>query len=264
MKVGFIGCGNMGGALATAIQKNTDVTLLLADRDGAKRDALASRLSAEAREAGEIARQAELIYLGVKPHLVRGVLAELAEDLSANAGAVVVSMAAGVTLQALEEALPKGVGAIRIMPNTAVAVGEGMVVYAAGAGVSPEREADFRRIMAPTGKVDALPENLIDAATAVMGCGPAFAYLFLEALADGGVSCGLPREKAALYAAQMLRGAAELALTSGKHPEALKDEVCSPGGSTIAGVGVLDRNAFRGITRDAVTAAYEKTRSLGK
>lgn len=262
MKIGFIGCGNMGGALAAAIAKNEDVSVLLSDYDKQKIAALTEVVPAREATSEEIAREAEFIFLGVKPHLVEGVLGQLSGALAENPRGVVVSMAAGVELKKIDGALPDGQPAIRIMPNTAASLGEGMTVYAKNGTVTEAQEAEFLRVMAKTGKVDALPEGLINAATAIMGCGPAFAYVFLEALADGGVSCGLPRDKAALYAAQMLRGAAEMALTSGKHPERLKDDVCSPGGSTIEGVGALERGAFRGVTRDAVTAAYEKTKKL--
>ena len=123
--------------------------------------------------------------------------------------------------------------------------------------------ADFRALMAQSGRIDEIPEGQIDAACAVAGCGPAFAYLFAEALADGGVVCGLPRDKAIAYAAQMMLGSAEMILKTGVHPDQLKDNVCSPGGSTIAGVRALESAAFRSACMEAVIAAFDKTRSLG-
>ena len=131
-------------------------------------------------------------------------------------------------------------------------------------GVTDAQEQAFRAMLAPAGRLDAIPEQLIDAASCVSGCGPAWAYQFIEALADGGVACGLPRAKAMEYAAQMLAGSARLVLESGQHPGALKDAVCSPGGSTIAGVHALEDGAFRATAIHAVVAAYEKTRALGK
>ena len=131
-------------------------------------------------------------------------------------------------------------------------------------GVTAEEEADFLRLMAPAGRLDAVPETLIDAASCVSGCGPAWVYQFIEALADGGVACGLPRAKAQEYAAQMLLGSARMVLETGKHPGELKDAVCSPGGSTIQGVRTLEQRAFRGAVTDAVLAAYDKTKELGK
>ena len=127
-----------------------------------------------------------------------------------------------------------------------------------------EEEADFLRLMAPAGRLDAVPEALIDAASCVSGCGPAWVYQFIEALADGGVACGLPRAKAQEYAAQMVLGSAKLVLESGQHPGALKDAVCSPGGSTIQGVRVLEERGLRGAVLDAVVAAYDKTKEMGK
>ena len=136
-----------------------------------------------------------------------------------------------------------------------------------GAGsddVEPEKMAEWLTAMAPAGRLDAVPESLIDAASAVSGCGPAWAYQFIEALADGGVAAGLPRAKAQEYAAQMLLGSARMVLETGKHPGELKDAVCSPGGSTIQGVRLLEERAFRGAVTDAVLAAFEKTKDLGK
>ena len=137
-----------------------------------------------------------------------------------------------------------------------------MILYTCGEGVTGENERIFLEAMAGAGRFSALPERLIDAGSAVSGCGPAFADLFLEALADGGVACGLPRDQALELAAQMLLGSAKLALRSGKHPGALKDAVCSPGGSTIQGVRTLERAGFRSAVMEAVIAAYEKTLEL--
>ena len=152
---------------------------------------------------------------------------------------------------------------IRMMPNTPAAVGAGVVQYC-GRLVTVEELDDFAALIAPAGLVDPVSEGLIDAASAVSGCGPAFAYLFLEALADGGVACGLPRDKAVAYAAQMLEGSARMVLESGKHPGALKDAVCSPGGTTIQGVRALEERGFRAAAMDAVIAAYEKTLKLAR
>ena len=152
---------------------------------------------------------------------------------------------------------------IRMMPNTPVALGDGMIQYCSD-DVEPEKMAEWLTAMAPAGRLDAVPESLIDAASAVSGCGPAWAYQFIEALADGGVAAGLPRAKAQEYAAQMVLGSAKLVLESGQHPGALKDAVCSPGGSTIQGVRVLEEHGLRGAVMDAVLAAYDKTKEMGK
>ena len=150
------------------------------------------------------------------------------------------------------------------MPNTACAVGQGVLLVCANANVTAQELADFEAMMEHSGVVDRIDEKLIDAASAVSGCGPAWAYQFIEALADGGVAAGLPRAKAQEYAAQMLLGSARMVLETGKHPGELKDAVCSPGGSTIQGVRLLEERAFRGAVTDAVLAAFEKTKDLGK
>ena len=152
---------------------------------------------------------------------------------------------------------------VRIMPNTPAAIGAGVVQLCA-ADVTGEEKEELLHLLSGAGLVDEIPESLMDAASAVSGCGPAFAYLFLEALADGAVACGLPRDKALRYAARMLEGAARLADQSGTHPGVLKDAVCSPGGSTIEGVRVLEEHGFRAAAADAVIASYRKTLELGK
>jgi pyrroline-5-carboxylate reductase len=150
------------------------------------------------------------------------------------------------------------------MPNTPARVGSGVILYDANDRVCREDLVEFLDAIAQAGMLDPLPERLIDAGSAVAGCGPAFACQFMEALADGGVACGLPRAKAMEYAAQMLLGTAKLLLETGEHPGALKDAVCSPGGSTIQGVRALEQGGFRGTVMEAVIAAWEKNQELGK
>ena len=269
---GFIGCGNMGGALATAACKSGVGRVLLANRTQVKAEALAARLEgmgaavAVAENAG-VAEEADYIFLGVKPQMMADMLGSIAPVLAARARAgrrfVLVTMAAGLTVARIREMAGADYPVIRIMPNTPCAIGKGMILCAAH-GVTEAEKTAFCEGMAAAGRLDWLEEHLIDAGSAVSGCGPAFAYLFMEALADGAVECGLPRAKALEYAAQTLAGAAGLVLESGQHPGALKDAVCSPGGSTIAGVHALEDGAFRATAIHAVVAAYEKTRALGK
>ena len=216
-KIGFIGCGNMGGALARAACKSSAPgNVVLANRTLAKAEALAGELGSAVGSNQSIADMAGGDY-----------------------------------------------PVIRIMPNTPAAIGQG-VVQVCGRGVSRAQLDACKAILAPAGLVDEIDEKLIDAASCVSGCGPAFAYLFIEALADGGVACGLPREQALRYAAQMVAGSAEMVLQSGRHPGQLKDAVCSPGGTTIQGVRALEANGFRSAAMEAVLAAYEKTLKLGK
>lgn len=262
MKVGFIGCGNMGGALARAVSRVLGIKVYIYDYDEEKAAAFAEEIGAEKCDGKTIAAGCNFIFLGVKPNVVGSVLEGIRDTLTSNKKGVLVSMAAGVSLDKLA-GFVGDYPVIRIMPNTPVAVGCGMISWCKSAFVSGERAAEFEKIMAKAGSLAFMDERLIDAATAVAGCGPAFVYMFVQALADGGVQCGLPRDKALMLAAETIRGAAEMILETGKHPEQLKDEVCSPGGSTIVGVGALERGAFRADTAGAVIAAYEKTKKLG-
>ena len=263
---GFIGCGNMGSALAAAAAKTIPgEQLILADHSAEKAAALAEKLHAVHGTNEEAAACCDFLFLGVKPQMMAKMLSSIAPVLKSRTDRfVLVSMAAGLTIARIQELAGGDYPVIRIMPNTPVSVGEGMILYAASDAVTAEEKALFTANMAMAGILDELSEGLIDAGSAVSGCGPAFADLFLEALADGGVECGLPREKAQLYAAQMLLGSAKLCLAGGEHPGVLKDRVCSPGGSTIVGVHALEHGSFRGITADAVVAAFEKTKDLGK
>ena len=265
MKIGFIGCGNMGAALATAAEKARLGSLYLSNRTTAKAEALAKALGATVSTNEEIAKDCKYIFLGVKPYQIKELLENLSPILSLRTDPfMLISMAAGVTVASMEKAVGGGCPIIRMMPNTPVSVGQGMIQYCANSLVDPSLEAEFCRLLSFAGKLDRLNESLIDAATALSGCGPAFVCLFAEALADGAVRCGLPREKALCYAVQTLLGTGTLLLESKQHPAALKDAVCSPGGSTIEGVTTLEANAFRGAVIAAIEASYSRNKELGK
>lgn len=264
-KICFIGAGNMGGALVRGVCKGTapdNVVIFRRNRPAAA--ALAAETGCTAAEsAGSAVRDADYVVLCVKPQVLPAVVEELLPALSAAAARgqrqVLVSIAAGIPLshlRALTAAIP-GLPIIRVMPNTPVAVGKGLLLVSAD-GAGEEDLAGLSRAFAPCGMIERVSEQELDMGSAIAGCGPAFVYLFLEALADGGVEIGLSREKAQTWAAQMAAGAAEMVLRSGQHPGALKDAVCSPGGSTIAGVAALEKNAFRSAAAQAVKAAYEK------
>lgn len=261
MKYGFIGCGNMGGAVAKALRKSTD-SIAITDRSGKGR-ALADALGIVYTDAETIVKDCDCVFLAVKPQMMTGVLAPLAPLFQAKKP-LVVTMAAGLTMERISELCGGDLPIIRIMPNTPVAVGKGMIQYCANPLVSSEQLADWLADMAPCGCLDELGEHLIDAASALSGCGPAYMYIFLEALADGAVACGIPRAKATTYAAATMVGAAEMVLTTGQHPGALKDAVCSPGGSTIQGVKALENHGLRAAAIAAVEAACEKNQQLGK
>lgn len=262
---GFIGTGSMGSALAAAVCAGAGADrVVLANRTPAKAERLAAKLGCAAADNDTVAGEAEFIFLGVKPQMMAGLLEGLAPILARRTGEyVLVSMAAGVPMARIAAMAGTACPVVRLMPNTPAAVGQGVVLYDCNEAVSETARARLADALAPAGLVERIEERQIDAASAVSGCGPAFCDLFLEALADGAVACGLPRNTALRCAAQMMLGSAKLALDSGSHPGALKDAVCSPGGSTIQGVRVLEQNGFRGAVMDAVIAAYERTLELG-
>ena len=262
----FIGTGNMGGALArAAVRTLPPETVFLSNRTASKARTLAGELGCACGPVERAAREGKYIFLGVKPQMMGDLLSEIAPILAERTDRfLLVTMAAGLTMARIDAMAGGGYPVIRIMPNTPCAVGEGVILCDANEMVTGEELREFMDAMSGAGVIDRLEEKLIDAGSAVSGCGPAFVCLLLEALADGGVACGLPRQKALLYAAQMVKGTAALQIQTGDHPGVMKDAVCSPGGSTIAGVRVLEERGFRGAAMDAVIAAVEKTRELGK
>ena len=261
MKYGFIGCGNMGGAIAKALSCSTR-DILVTDRSG-KANALAQELSIQYGSVQDIAASCDRIFLGVKPHMMKGCLEPLAPML-AQRKPLLITMAAGLEIRQIEEFAGCSLPVIRIMPNTPTAIGKGVIQYCRNSLVADEVLADWLKDMAPCGLLDALDESLIDAASALSGCGPAYLALMLEALADGAVACGVPRAKAYEYAAMTMAGTAEMYLQTHQHPGAMKDAVCSPGGSTIAGVRTLEQNGFRSAVTECVCAAYRRNKELGK
>ncbi len=263
---GFIGTGNMGSALATAVVgKCGGDAVLLCDKDSKRAEALAVKLGASAGDIVKVASECKYIFLGVKPQMMAGMLNEIADTLKGRQDKfVLVTMAAGLSLETLTGFLGFAAPVIRIMPNTPAMVGKGMILYCANDLVTNADEAEFADAMSGAGSLDKLPESLIDAGSAVSGCGPAFVYMFIGAMADGGVKCGLPRDKALKYAAETVLGAAEMVLRTGKHTEELKDAVCSPAGSTIEGVATLENFAFRATVETAVANSFERTKELGK
>ena len=257
MKYGFIGCGNMGSAIAGALA-SANIDLAVSDRSGKAKDSGFPYCTPR-----EVAQQADRIFLAVKPQMMADVLAELSPIL-ARRRPVLITMAAGLTMSRIAAMAGGNYPVIRIMPNTPVSVGCGMTLYCANELVDEKTLADFLEDMAPTGRMDKLEERLFDAAGTVSGCGPAYVYMFIEAMADGAVACGVPRAKAMEYAAAAIAGAGMFALKSGQHPGALKDAVCSPGGSTIAGVKALEDGRFRGTVMDCIMAATKRNSELGK
>ena len=252
----------MGYALLQAAMSGVDNDILVYDKDEKKAKSIASHTGATFADAKTIAKECDFVFLGVKPNIIPSVIGEIEDYIGANT--TLVSMAAGVRIDSIERMINKdGVPIIRIMPNLAVSIGAGTVLWCTNAAASGKRE-EFIEAMSAAGVFAKTEESKMDAGSAISGCGPAFAYMFIDALADGGVACGLTREAALEYAAQVLIGAARMVQETGRHPAELKDEVCSPGGSTIAGVLALEDGAFRATVSSAVRASYKKTRELGK
>lgn len=266
MNYGFIGAGNMGGALAVALCKSVlGENVFVYDIDTKKSITLCEKTGATVCELNDVCKKSDYIFLGVKPQGLVG-LCEVIKPLLAEREnpPVLVSMLAGVTTKRITDLLKLNCPVIRIMPNLPVSVGEGMILLSKNELVTNEMCNAFKSDMKESGVIDEIDEKLIDAASAVSGCGPAFVSLFIEALSDGGVACGLPRDKALLYATQTAKGTAKAILDTPIHPAQLKDNVCSPGGTTIEGVRALEDSAFRAAAIGAVKAAYEKTLKIGK
>ena len=260
MKYGFIGCGNMGGALIRAAAKQTK-DIMIADFDKEKATSLANELGLSVGDNHSIALSCDRIFLGVKPQVMAEMLSGIKDELN-DKKPILVSMAAGLSTTKIKE-MAGEVAVIRIMPNTPVSVGEGVILYCTN-GVDEEIVNDFVRDMQFSGKLYPIDESLMDAGCSVSGCGPAFIYTFAAAVAKGGEQCGLDKSQAIEFAAATMMGAAKMLLTSGKTPNELTDAVCSKGGSTIEGVNVLKNSEFENIVCDCIKAAYKRNQELGK
>lgn len=261
---GFIGAGKMAtalirGILRTGVAEPPDLTAC---------DPLASARSALAAETGinvfefnsPVAERSDVLILAVKPQVMNEVLAELRPLL--KPGHLVISIAAGVSIATIVQGLGPDRRVVRVMPNTPALLGEGMSAYALGPGVPHEDEAVTQEFLSTVGRAVRVPESLLDAVTGLSGSGPAFVYLVIEALSDGGVRMGLPRDVATMLAAQTVLGAAKMVLETGLHPGVLKDQVTSPGGTTIAGLHALERGGVRGALINAVRAATRRSAEL--
>ncbi|MBI5440644.1 MAG: pyrroline-5-carboxylate reductase [Deltaproteobacteria bacterium] len=261
----IIGAGNMGEALLRGLLEKGAVSaadVSAAEKLKERADAISSaygiRVSAE---VGDACRGAEICLLAVKPQDVGPALSDLA---AAAGGKLLVSVCAGITLERLAQALPEETPIVRVMPNTPALVGCGASVYCANRWVDPARRAWVETLLGAVGEVYSVEkEGLLDAVTGLSGSGPAYVYTFIEALADGGVLAGLPRDLARALACQTVLGAARLVHDSPLHTAELKDRVTSPGGTTAAGLRELELRGFRGAVIEAVRAAAERSRQLG-
>jgi pyrroline-5-carboxylate reductase len=264
-RIAFVGAGRM----ATALARGMIAARLVEARQLAASDPAHEAAAAFGEATGvtvhpsnrSAVAAADVVVLAVKPQHMAAVLADLRGE--PTAGKLVVSIAAGITLAALAEGLGAGARLVRVMPNTPCLVGEGASAFCLGPGATEADAALVQRLLAAVGQAHRVPESLLDAVTGLSGSGPAFVCLFLEALSDGGVKMGLPRAVAAALAAQTVRGTAAMVLSTGEHPATLKDQVASPGGTTIAGLHALERGGLRAAVISAVEAATVRSAELG-
>jgi pyrroline-5-carboxylate reductase len=262
--IGFIGCGNMGQAIMAGMLKAELVQPENLKVSTSRTETL-SMIEQKYKIKGslhnqEIAEFADLLFLAVKPNLHKEVLGEIKEHLKEDV--VIITMAAGMSTKQIEEELNRKVKVVRTMPNTPALVGEGMTALSVNKAITETELAEIQRLLNSFGKTEVVKEDLMDAVPAISGSSPAYAYLFIEALADGGVRDGIPRKQAYRMAAQALLGAAKMVLETGKHPGSLKDDVCTPGGTTIEAVATLEKNQFRAAILEAMQACTNKTKGL--
>jgi len=265
-KIGFVGAGNMAGALIKGLLHSGTVTadqILASDvRDERLAELADEHGIATTKDNAKLAAWADVVVLAVKPQVIDKVIVAIGKAITPRA--LVVSIAAGVPIEALEARLPRDARVIRTMPNTAAMALAGATAIAPGTHASEEDLAVARRLFEATGRVVVLEEALLDAVTGLSGSGPAYVMLMIEALADGGVKVGLHRETALLLAAQTVYGSAKLLLETGEHPGRLKDMVTSPGGTAIAGLHTLEAGGLRTTLINAVENATRRSVELGE
>ena len=255
MKIGIIGTGNMGGALMDAFRLGGH-EMRACNHGRAKLEAVCVRTGAvPAESAAEAVADADLILLAVKPIVMPGVLEEIAPALRPEQ--IVVSIAVGLTIQFYTDVLGADRKIVRAMPNTPAAVQEGLTAFAFGENVTETERQTVLDLFSLAGRTAVLPERLMNAVSALTGSSPAYVYLLIEAMADGGCYAGIPREQAYRMAAQAVLGAAKMVLETGKHPGVLKDEVCSPGGTTIRAVAELEKAGMRSAVIEAIRVCVD-------
>jgi pyrroline-5-carboxylate reductase len=256
---GAMGCALMRGVLAAQVYQPYQITLFDASKE--RMAELATELKISTCEnAVEAARGAKVLLVAVKPHIVAKALAPLRDVLDTST--TVISIAAGVTLYQLESCFSNPVPVVRVMPNTPCLVGESAAAICLGTNADAMHLQQAHQIFDAVGLAVDVEERLMDAVTGLSGSGPAYVYLFIEALSDGGVKMGLPRDVATRLAAQTVLGAAKMVLQTGDHPGQLKDQVTSPGGTTIAGIHALEDKAFRSAVMDAVQVSARRSKEL--
>ena len=268
LKISCIGSGNMGYALMKGAVNGTAAGTGIDPESIGFCDEVKTKAEEAARSLGaivystnkEAAKEGDIIFLAVKPQVMETVLNEIAPVLKGRSP-VLVSMAPGWTIKKIQS-ITGNLPIARIMPNTPALISRSMTALALSPGFPEESAEALEKILSGAGLVDRVGETYLDAITGLSGSGPAFVYMFIESLADGGVKAGLPRDKALRFAAQTVLGSAAMVLEAGKHPGELKDMVASPGGTTIAGISALENGSFRGDVINAVEAAWKRSLEL--
>lgn len=264
MKIGFIGTGNMGssiikGILSSKFEKSENINIF--DLDKEKVNNLVKEYGVNAvNSEKELAKNSDIIVLSVKPHIIPVVLKNLSENVKKDA--IILTIAAGISISVIENALGEDKKVVRTMPNTPAQVLSGMTAVTFNKNIENSEKEIIFKLLNSFGKSVEIEEKLMHAYTGISGSLPAYVYMFMEALADGGVLCGMPRNKAYEIVAQTVAGSAKMLLETGKHPGQLKDEVCSPAGTTIEAVRVLENGNFRGNVIEAVVACTEKSKEM--
>ncbi len=265
-KIGFIGAGNMSATIIAGLVSRFEQInhcIFVTNRSREKLEALCKTYEVNLLKTNvELARECDIIILGVKPDIYGIVLREIAPFI--NGEQLIISIAPGITIDDLQGYFSKPKKIIRVMPNVGVSAGEGMLPMSISSHVTEEDATVVMELLTTIGRVDIIPESLMDAATCISGCSPAFMAQLVEAMADGGVLQGMPRSKAYEYVAQTLIGTGKLILEKNLHPGFLKDMVTSPGGVTIEGVYSLEKHGFRGIVMGALDACYQKITTSSK
>lgn len=265
MKIGFIGAGNMGGAIIGGIVSGgiADASdIIVADTNREKLSALEDEYKIKQSISNEAAAGiADILFLCVKPNVVYSVIDEIKDSIKDEA--IVVSIVAGQSIERLEKAFGRdNLKLVRVMPNTPALVGEGMAAVVPNSNADDEDCKMVLQIFGSFGKAEVISENLMDAFTAVSGSSPAYVFMFIEAMADAAVAGGIPRAQAYTFAAQAVLGSARMVLETGKHPGELKDMVCSPAGTTIESVRVLEEEGMRAAVMKAMRACIDRSKSL--
>lgn len=265
-RIGFIGCGNMGKAILNGLISAKIIspdTVFVHNHSPASTDRVAREFGVHGESnAQRVAEHSDIIFIGVKPYAVPGVLRDIAPCLKQNT--LIVSMAAGVTLETLEAALPPQAKVVRLMPNTPALVNAGMTSVTVNAFLSDEETELVMSLCRSFGRAERVPESLIDTVIGVSGSAPAYVFMFIEAMADAAVAGGMPRKQAYEFAAQTVTGAAKMVLETGKHPGELKDMVCSPGGTTIDAVITLEETGLRQSVITGVRSAIKKSQEMSR